>query len=199
MRPADCAELAQPQRSLLGSAQERWLDAGLAADAASAQATRWSVIAQQTLFSPRHYPSGTVPTDAWDGYPAARQRLLQSVARHTPRNTVLLGGDIHQNYVCRVHADAARADSAVLASEFCGTSISSRSGTTQAKVDAIVRHNPHVLLARCDQRGYGLADITPARWTTTLRVVDDLMRADSGASTLARFVVEDGRAGPQAA
>ena len=69
----------------------------------------------------------------------------------------------------------------------------------QAKVDAIVRHNPHVLLARCDQRGYGLADITPARWTTTLRVVDDPLRADSGASTLARFVVEDGRAGPQAA
>ena len=112
---------------------------------------------------------------------------------------MLLGGDIHQNYVCRVHADAARADSAVLASEFCGTSISSRSGTTQAKVDSIVRHNPHVLLARCDQRGYGLADITPARWTTTLRVVDDPLRADSGASTLARFVVEDGRAGPQAA
>ena len=53
VRPADCAELAQPQRSLLGSAQERWLDAGLAADAASAQATRWSVIAQQTLFSSR--------------------------------------------------------------------------------------------------------------------------------------------------
>ena len=58
---------------------------------------------------------------------------------HTPRNTVLLGGDIHQNYVCRVHADAARADSAVLASEFCGTSISSRSGTTQAKGG---RHRP---------------------------------------------------------
>jgi alkaline phosphatase D len=45
-------------------------------------------------------------------------------------------------------------------------------------------------------RGYGLADITPQRWTTTLRVVDDPLRADSGASTLARFVVEDGQAGP---
>jgi len=110
---------------------------------------------------------------------------------------VLLGGDIHQNYVCRVHADAARADSAVVASEFCGTSISSRSGTTQAKVDAIVRHNPHVLLARCDQRGYGLADITPTRWSTTLRVVDDPLRADSGASTLARFVWKTAARGPR--
>lgn len=199
VRAADCADLASPDRTLLGSAQEQWLGAGLAADAQAKGATRWSVLAQQTLFSPRHYPSGVTSTDSWDGYPAARTRLLQAVARHAPRNTVLLGGDIHQNYVCRVHADAEHPESPVAASEFCGTSISSRSGTTQDKVDAIARHNPHVLLARCDQRGYGLADITPTRWTTALRVLDDPLRADSAATTLARFVVEDGRPGPQRA
>ena len=199
VRAADCAELASPARTLLGIAQEQWLDAGLAADTKGDNATRWSVLAQQTLFSPRQYPSGVTSTDSWDGYPAARARLLQAVTGHAPRNTVLLGGDIHQNYVCRVHADPLRPDSPVVASEFCGTSISSRSGTTQEKVDAIARHNPHVLLARCDRRGYGLADITPARWTTTLRVLDDPLRADSGAATLAQFVVEDGRAGPQPA
>ena len=69
--------------------------AGLAADAQHDR-TRWSVIAQQTLFSPRRYPSGVVSTDSWDGYPGARARLLQSLARHAPRNSVLLGGDIHQ-------------------------------------------------------------------------------------------------------
>lgn len=199
VRPQDCAAHADPQRTLLGAAQEQWLDAGLAADAQHDR-TRWSVIAQQTLFSPRRYPSGVVSTDSWDGYPGARARLLQSLARHAPRNSVLLGGDIHQNYVCKVLADAGadgqQPAGPVVASEFCGTSISSRAGTTQDKVDAIARHNPHVLLARCDQRGYGLADITPQHWTTSLRVVDDPLRADSGASTLARFVVEDGRAGP---
>jgi alkaline phosphatase D len=179
--------------------QEQWLDTGLAADAHTEDATHWSVLAQQTLFSPRHYPSGVTSADSWDGYPAARARLLQAVAQHAPRNTVLLGGDIHQNYVCRVHANPDRPESPVVASEFCGTSISSRSGTTQDKVDAIARHNPHVLLARCDQRGYGLADITPTRWTTTLRVLDDPLRADSAATTLARFVVEDGRPGPKPA
>lgn len=198
VRPKDCAELAEPARSFLGTAQEQWLDAGLAADAQNDR-TRWSVIAQQTLFSPRHYPSGVVSTDSWDGYPAARARLLQSITQHAPRNTVLLGGDIHQNYVCRVLADAARPDAPVIASEFCGTSISSRSGTTQDRVDAVVRNSPHVLLARCEQRGYSLADITPARWTTTLRVLDDPLRENSGASTLARFVIEDKRAGPVAA
>jgi alkaline phosphatase D len=199
VRAADCADLASPARTLLGAAQEQWLDTGLAADAHTKDATHWSVLAQQTLFSPRHYPSGVTSADSWDGYPAARARLLQAVAQHAPRNTVLLGGDIHQNYVCRVHANPDRPESPVVASEFCGTSISSRSGTTQDKVDAIARHNPHVLLARCDQRGYGLADITPTRWTTTLRVLDDPLRADSAATTLARFVVEDGRPGPMPA
>ncbi len=77
-----------------------------------------------------------------------------------------------------------------------GTSISSRAGTTQDRVDAMARLNPHVLLARSDLRGWGLADVTPLRWTTVLRTVDDPLRQDSGCSTLARFVVEDGRPGP---
>ncbi|UCV00750.1 alkaline phosphatase D family protein [Acidovorax radicis] len=199
VQPDDCPALADPTRTLLGAAQEHWLNQRLAEGAASlgGAAPHWSVIAQQTLFSPRHYPSGKRSTDTWDGYPAARGRLLQSLQRHPQRNTVLLGGDIHQNYVCKVLADPERASAPVIASEFCGTSISSRSGTSQDKVDAIVRHNPHVLLARCDERGYGLADITPQRWTTTLRAVDDPLRADSGAHTLARFVVEDGAPGPR--
>ncbi len=197
VQPEDCATLADPSRSLLGMAQERWLDNGLAQDAR--QQARWSVLAQTTLLSPRAYPSGLRATDTWDGYPAARQRLLHSMAGHALRNTVLLGGDIHQNYVCRVPADARQPDATTLASEFCGTSISSRAGTTQDKVDAIVRHNPHVLLARCEERGYGLADITPERWTTTLRAVQDPLRADSGAYTLARFVVEDRHPGPERA
>ena len=159
-------------------------------------APHWSVIAQQTLFSPRHYPSGLRSTDSWDGYPAARERLLQSLQRHPQRNTVFLGGDIHQNYVCQVHAKAEQPDSALLASEFCSTSISSRSGTTQEKVDAIARHNPHVLLARCEERGYGLAEITPQTWRTTLRAVANPLDARSPAYNLAQFVVTDGHPGP---
>ncbi|MBS0390245.1 MAG: alkaline phosphatase D family protein [Proteobacteria bacterium] len=199
VRPESCAELADPQRSFLGWQQEQWLQAGLAQDAHD-QSTRWSVLAQQTLFAPRHYPSGVQSTDSWDGYPAARQRLLQALAQQPPRNTVLLGGDIHQNYVCNVTAQPEGGGSArTLASEFCGTSISSRAGTTQDKVDAIRRNNPHVLLARCDERGYGLCDISPKLWTTQLRAITNPLDPASDAYTLARFVVEDGRPGPQPA
>lgn len=196
VKPSECEALQLANRSFLGTPQERWLDAGLAQDAA--QDLRWSTVAQTTLFSPRHYPSGIQATDTWDGYPAARERLVSSLARHVPSSAVLLGGDIHQNYVCRVPRNSQNLNGPAVATEFCGTSISSRSGTTQEKLDAIVRHNPHIALARCGERGYGLAEITPQQWTTQLRVVDDPLSANSAVRTLASFVVEQGRPGSTA-
>ncbi|MCT9813452.1 alkaline phosphatase D family protein [Acidovorax sp. Be4] len=196
----DCPELLDARRSMLGADQERWAAQGLAQDAASG--TRWSVLAQQTIFSQRNYlplPNESYNSSTWDGYPASRQRLLDAVRHAAPRNTVFLGGDIHQNYVCRVLADFANAQSPVIGSEFCGTSIASVSNVPQNRAQAIADNNPHILLARSDKRGYAVAEVTPQRWVTTLRVVDDVTRADSGVSTLARFVVDDGVPGPRPA
>ncbi|TWO71739.1 alkaline phosphatase [Caenimonas sedimenti] len=193
-----CPELMEPARSLLGAPQERWLGQGLAQDATIG--ARWSVIAQQTIFSRRNYaplPQESYHGDAWDGYPAGRQRLLDAIRGAGPRNTVFIGGDIHQNYVSRVLADFYKPQSAVIASEFCGTSISSVSNVSPAQTQRIVGNNPHLLLARADKRGYAVAEVTPTRWTTTLRVVDDAARADAAISTQARFVVEDRVPGPQ--
>ncbi len=86
-----------------------------------------------------------------------------------------------------------RADSATVGVEFCGTSISSRSGNSAAAIAAQLAENPHFVLAESQRKGYGVAEFTPARLTTTLRVVDDVTRKDSGIQTLARFVVEAGR------
>ena len=194
-----CPERADPKRTMLGKAQEQWLDEGLAQDGANDR-TRWSVLAQQTIFSQRNYkvaPEESYHASTWDGYPAARQRVLDAVKARAPRNTVFLGGDIHQNYVCQVHADFARPDSPVIASEFCGTSIASATSVAQSTTDAIREKNPHILLARSDQRGYVIADVTPDSWTTQLRVLDDVSREDSGVSTLARFVVKDRRPGTE--
>ncbi|MES2184989.1 MAG: alkaline phosphatase D family protein [Pseudomonadota bacterium] len=199
VKRTDCAALDDPARTLLGTAQEQWLDQGFAADGGHGSGggdsgPRWSIVAQQTLFSPRHYGengTGPVPTDSWDGYPAARQRLLDSLAAHKPRNAVFIGGDVHQNFVCNVHTDANRTDTPALATEFCGTSVTSFSGTTQARVDAWVSRNPQIVYANPEKRGYVLAELTPKGWTSTLQGVDDPLRADSAVSPLARFVVED--------
>jgi alkaline phosphatase D len=188
--PATCAAWADPARTLLGAAQERWLDQALA-EAPQA----WTVLGQETLFGQRDLrpgPGRLFSTDGWDGYPAARQRLLASLQRHHVANPVFLGGDVHENWVGHVLADYARPDSEVLGVEFCGTSITSRPGSVD-RLPARLAESPHFVFADGAHRGFGVAEFTPARLTTTLRVLDDARRLDANVSTLARFSVEAGR------
>ena len=91
-----------------------------------------------------------------------------------------------------VLADYERPDSAVVGVEFCGTSITSRPGALE-RLPARLAENPHFVFADAAHRGYGYVDFTPARAIATLRGLDDVRRADSGITTLARFNVEAGR------
>lgn len=189
----ECAELDDPSRTLLGAAQESWLAAQLDASKAS-----WNVIAQQSLLSQLDQqpgPGEKVWTDNWSGYPAARRRLLDAVEHAQARNPLVIGGDIHANVVADVHLDPHDPASPIVAAEFCGTSITSQ-GRSTAKVWKPLRaDNPHIRFADGDRRGYAMVRIRPERCDVALRVVDDALRSDSGISTAASFVVEDGRRG----
>jgi alkaline phosphatase D len=151
---ADCAALRDPQRSLLGAAQERWLAEGWDAE------RPWNLVAQQTLMArassravdPTDAGSGRYWTDGWDGYAPARQRLLAGAVERRARNPVVLGGDVHAHFVADLKLDFADDKAPVVASEFCGSSISSH-GSAQSRVDEVVAHNPHLHHGRSDQRG----------------------------------------------
>ena len=188
--PAQCAEWAEAQRSYLGAAQEQWLDGALAQSRG-----RWNVLGQQTLFGPRDAQPGPGErywNDGWDGYAAARTRLTGALQRHRVSNPVILGGDVHENWVGHVKADYADARSPAVGVEFCGTSISSRSNG-MAKVAERLAENPHFVFGDAQYRGYGLAEFTPAGLTTTLRAVRDATQPDSEVFTLARFAVAAGQ------
>ena len=171
--------------------QEQWLDRAF--EQAAGGAT-WNVISQQTLFGRRDFrpgPGVTLWNDGWDGHEAARGRLTDSLQRHRLANPVLLGGDLHENWVGHVKADYTRPDSASVGVEFCGTSISSRAAVAD-NFPALLAENPHFIFADNARRGYGLVDFTPRQLTTTLRVLDDVTRRDTRIETLARFAVAAG-------
>ncbi len=191
--PAGCPEWADPQRSYLGAAQEQWLEGALASSAG-----RWNAIGQQTLFGPRDArpgPGQRLWNDGWDGYAPNRRRLTDALQRQQVRNPVLLGGDVHENWVGHVKADYADPGSATLGVEFCGTSISSRaSASAVEKTPERLAENPHFVFGDAQYRGYGVAEFTPGRLKTMLRAVRDATQADSEVFTLARFEVAEGRA-----
>lgn len=186
--PAACPEWSDPKRTLLGAQQEAWLGGTLASGGAT-----WSVIGQQSVFAARDArpgPDRFLWNDGWDGYEASRARVT-GMLRKAP-NPVLLGGDIHENWVGHVKADYADPASESLGVEFCGTSITSRSAANE-RLPQRLAENPHFIFADNARRGYGIAEFTPARLTTTLRVVGDVTREDTGIETLAQFHVEAGR------
>ena len=186
-----CTRLTAPGRSMLGRAQERWLDAAL-----GASAERWNVIAQTTAmaqFDQKPGPGRRAWTDGWDGYPAARERLLSSLKKKT--NPVVIGGDVHSFNVSQMKEDFDNLDSPIVASEFVGTSITSQAWP-QERLARYLPDNPHILLADSRYRGYVRVELTRSRWLADLRIMETVQRADASCSTLASYVVEDGRPGP---
>ncbi|MGH6627747.1 MAG: alkaline phosphatase D family protein [Burkholderiaceae bacterium] len=195
----DCQELADPQRSLLGPAQERWLQEGL-----QGSRRRWKLLAQATqisstgLDSPVPGTGRATYTDAWDGYPEARSRLLQTVADAKLQDVVTLGGDVHRHVAANLRLRPNDAASPALASEFVTSSITSQGGP-EALLSRMRASNPDLVHARADERGYALLELTPQLMRCDFRGTPHPAGADGRLRTQASFVVEQGRAGVQAA
>lgn len=196
VQDALCPERQDPTRSLLGWAQERWLHGEL--DRSQA---RWNVLAQQSIMARIDQSRSAEPaywTDAWDGYPQARQRLLDFLGQRKPSNPIVIGGDVHCHWVCDLKADFDRPESATVASEFCGTSITSQSWP-QERIVELQRRNAHAKYASAERRGYVVMELTKSQCRVALRGISDEKQRAPTIDTQARFIVDDGRPGPQAA
>ena len=191
--PDSCAERVDPNRTLLGAEQEQWLFDGLKQSDAS-----WNIIAQEQLVAQlrqkdREGEAGYW-TDGWDGYPAARQRMLDAISAVRPANPVFIGGDIHSFWVTDLKADFGDPSSLSVATEFVGTSITSDPPPYELIMGALPE-NPHVRYFESRYRGYVAVDVFRERMETRLQVISDRRDPKATVSTLKRFVVESGKAG----
>jgi alkaline phosphatase D len=182
----ECTARVDPARSLLGHEQEAWLARQLTTSPAG-----WNLLAQQTLMASLDVGGERFTTDGWDGYPAARQRLVDVLGSGGVRNPVIIGGDVHTFYAADLHARPGDSATPVVAPEFVGGSISSL-GAPQNVIDRLLPQNPHIKLARSDCRGFALVEVDRAKLDLRMQKVDNALERDSGVSTLARYVVENG-------
>ncbi|WP_460415705.1 alkaline phosphatase D family protein [Planifilum fimeticola] len=187
-------ESTEPNRTLLGAEQERWLLKGLERSEA-----QWNVIAQQVFFSKKDVRIGDgelLNMDSWDGYPANRDRILKFITHKGISNLVVLTGDVHSNWANEIKADFDRPDSPTVGVEFVGTSITSDGDgfDTRSDIRRILAENPHIKFFN-GQRGYVRCTVTPDTWRTDYRVLPYVSRPDAPITTRATFVVENGRPG----
>ena len=187
-----------PSRQMLGAAQEQWLGEGL--KASTARGATWQVLVQQVLIGKQRAPEALfaampdnlpdylkrrlsasklaraagLPSnmDAWDGYPAARERLFKA-SLEAGANLVVLAGDTHNAW----NFDLAQ-DGVPVGVEFATSSVSSPGlesylGMVPPKVmaAALVAENSELVWADTAQRGYMTLELTPMAATSEWRFV----------------------------
>ena len=181
-----------PARTLMGAEQERWLADGF--QRSVQRGAKWQVLAQQVLVGSLAFPqeaaNWTDPSasdfirartavqlaaskvglpfnmDDWDGYPAARRRLLKS-ALDANANLVVLSGDSHNAWAFDLDVDGTPAGV-----EFGGHSVTSPGFEHSVKTIApaeltreLISRNRQLKWANTSQRGYVTLELTPARAT----------------------------------
>lgn len=187
-----CDAALDPARTLTGPEQEAWLFDGLARSAA-----RWNVIAQQVMMA--QLDGGLLPgehrynQDQWDGYPLARQRLLDHLHEAGVRNPVVLSGDVHSAWVADLKLDFDDEASPTVGAEFVTTSITSRNPLGN-RLRLLLLTNPHFRYFDL-AHGYTRHEITPDLWRADFRALPSVTSPDVPIDTVASFVVENGKPG----
>jgi len=200
-----CGEELDASSTMTGAAQEKWLF-----DELKNSPARWNVIAQQVMMAAADFGPGVAHfdpqfkgvqirnVDAWDGYVAARSRLLGFFQEEGIRNPVVISGDIHSSWVADLKTDFNDPASPVVGTEFVGPSISSLfPGAFVPIVEAALSDpaNAHIRFFEGTLHGYVRCLVTPELWRSDYRVVDTVMLPTATVRTLKSFVLNDKRPG----
>ncbi|HEY0685965.1 MAG TPA: alkaline phosphatase D family protein [Steroidobacter sp.] len=190
-----CPSALDTSRTIAGQRQRDWLIDGL-----NRSRSRWNVLANQVPFAPNDTNADpairTFGGEKWDGFPFDRAQVLDFIAAQRLYNTVVITGDVHQNFVRNVPPNYVDLDAEPVATEFIGTSISSGGDRNLRTVFGGDANNPHLRFTD-NHHGYVRCAISREQWQADYRVVPSVLVEDAPISTLASFVVESGRAGAQ--
>ncbi|WP_299015529.1 alkaline phosphatase D family protein [uncultured Caulobacter sp.] len=204
-----------PSATMMGSTQESWLAHQMKANPG------WQLIGMGTILGRTVMPKDAVdwlrPTvsdkkvasyrndiraaaqgmpmwmDRWDGYPAARSRLLTS-AQAADADLVMLSGDSHNAWAFGLTEDGRPAGV-----EFAGHAVTSKGleGDMGADPEVVARGfmaaNPEMKWENTNQRGYMMIEVTQKRVTGEWLFLKTIKDRDTTLAGTHRMSVERGR------
>ncbi|MCR6030332.1 alkaline phosphatase [Nocardioides sp. zg-579] len=182
--------VSEPDRTITGRQQMRWLKDSLARDAA-----QWKLVGNPVMIAPVTFAAlpadlltpvndvtGLLPQDGlpynvdqWDGYTDDRRELFAHIRDRGIRDTVFLTGDIHSGWASDLPFDRGLYPLAgeTAGVEFVCSSVTSDNlkdilgvppRTASRAVEQVIRTaNPHIKYLDFDSHGYCVLDVTPAR------------------------------------
>jgi alkaline phosphatase D len=178
---------------LLGVEQEEWLF-----DQLSDSEAKWRVLGQQVVMGLwKLGPGAYANSDQWNGYPAARSRLLSHVQDNDIDNIVVLTGDVHSSWAIDVTDDNVPYDAETgdgsIAVEFVAPGVTSPAGATLAAfVDGIQPTSPHVKWADADHNGFIVLDVDHERTRGTWFFVEGVSEGERGLEQGPSYEVRSG-------
>lgn len=196
--------LADPSRDMLGAQQEAWLAQQL--QDSQRAGTPWQLIGNQTILANIIAPDlrsaytaaelqGLMPgarrfvnftsyglpynLDAWDGYPVARQRVLDAFAQFA-NNAVVLTGDTHNAWANEIaHGERN------CCVEIGVTSVTSPGASEILKLDktkfeaTLQSRNQHVRYCDAGNRGYVVVSLTPQQMRADYYFIDTILSTNT--------------------
>jgi alkaline phosphatase D len=190
----DPARIAARDRTLLGAEQERWLLDWL--DDSQQRDTAWRLLGQQIVFAPWARPPRLPNADGWDGYPAARARVLGHLLARRIGDVVVLSGDVHSSWAMEVPRVAFAKRPESLAVEFVAPAVSSSSlasfSDATARFGNSLAELPHLRWFDLTQRGWVLVDVDRERTSAEWWFADTVAERRSGERLAAAFATRRG-------
>lgn len=194
------AALEDPRRSLLGPAQEGWLEGELYESGRAK--TRWQILGQQVMFAPQT-PAGEGGgnPDSWDGYRVSRSRVFDMVERHQVPNFVVVTGDVHSSWAYDLPRGISdRYDPATgrgsLGVEIVCPAVSSpppfAAANAAERMAPILKSRPHVRFLDGVSRGYVVVDVTRDRLQADWWLLDTVKEKSSAQRFAKGLVCESG-------
>lgn len=204
-----------PSATMMGSTQESWLAHQMKANPG------WQMVGMGTILGRTVMPKDALdwlrPTvsekkvasyrddiraaaqglpmwmDRWDGYPAARSRLLKS-AQAADADLVMLSGDSHNAWAYGLMEDGRPAGV-----EFAGQAVTSNGlegdmgADPKTVAQGFMAANPELKWADTSQRGYMMLEVTPRRVTGEWLFLRTIKARDATLAGSHRMTVDKGR------
>jgi len=205
-----------PSATMLGSAQESWL-----AHAFKANARTWQLVGMATIIGRTVMPEAAIDwlkpdasartvtsfrnniraakhgvpmwMDRWDGYPAARARLLRA-AQCADTDLVMLSGDSHNAWAYSLVEDGKPAGV-----DLAGQAVTSggmeggMAADPRIVAQGFIAANPELKWADTSRRGYLMVEVTPQRVTGEWQFLKTITERSTQLSGTHRMHVERGR------
>ncbi|MDG1330933.1 MAG: alkaline phosphatase D family protein [Crocinitomicaceae bacterium] len=162
---------SDPNRTMLGTDQYAWLENEL--DSSNAQ---WKVLGNQVVFAPVEVFGVPINNDAWDGYPAERQNLMDFLVQNSIENFTVITGDIHTSWAFNLENGSTNAGV-----EFVTPSITSPGLPINAG-PLLQIENPHIKFVELTSHGFLMLDVNSQRIQSDWYFVNTLDNIDAGNS-----------------